>query len=70
MFNTQDGATMANVAAVIASGSHHWMVSQEDLSPVDLESMDDAEGPKTNLNAEKRCVSVPSVLLTPAAGYV
>lgn len=50
---TMNGATTADVAAVVVSGSRHWKVKFEDLRSPDMGSFEDEDGPKFDVRAEE-----------------
>lgn len=50
---TVNGSTIADVAAVVVSGSRHWKVDYEDLHAPDMSSFDDEDGPKIDVRAEE-----------------
>ncbi|MCA9603889.1 MAG: GldG family protein, partial [Myxococcales bacterium] len=47
------GQQFADVAAVVVSGDKRWSVTRDELVGVDVESMDDAAGPKVDVKAEQ-----------------
>ncbi|MCS6798585.1 MAG: GldG family protein [Myxococcota bacterium] len=47
------GRAFADVAVVVASGDRHWKITRDEFLSYDLDSFDDAEGPKVDVRAEQ-----------------
>ena len=47
------GESFADVAAVVVSGSQRWKITRDDLFEIDFDAMDESDGPKVDVKAER-----------------